>query len=36
MRAVIRVSGSLREEDVPEPVMESLLGAYRAISKRES
>jgi predicted anti-sigma-YlaC factor YlaD len=31
MRAVIAVTGKLREEDVPEPVMESLLDAFRAI-----
>jgi anti-sigma factor RsiW len=33
MRAVMRAAGSLREEDVPEPVMESLVDAFRAISK---
>ena len=31
MRAVIRTTGTLREEDVPEPVMESLLDAFRAL-----
>jgi anti-sigma factor RsiW len=32
MRAVIRTTGTLREEDVPEPVMDSLVDAFRAIS----
>ncbi len=31
MRAVIRATGTLREEDVPEPVMESLIDAFRAL-----
>ena len=31
MRTVIAVTGKLREEDVPEPVMESLLDAFRAL-----
>ena len=31
MRAVIRTSGKLREEDVPEPVMESLVEAFRTL-----
>ena len=31
MRAVIAATGKLREEDVPEPVMESLLDAFRAL-----
>lgn len=35
MRTVIRVTGELREEDVPEPVMESLLSAFRDITRRE-
>jgi anti-sigma factor RsiW len=34
MRAAIRATGRLREEDVPEPVMESLMEAFRAISRR--
>ena len=29
MRATVRATGGLREEDVPEPVMESLLDAFR-------
>jgi anti-sigma factor RsiW len=29
MRATVRVTGALREEDVPEPVMQSLLHAFR-------
>lgn len=29
MRATIRATGALREEDVPEPVMDSLLQAFR-------
>jgi anti-sigma factor RsiW len=32
MRAVIRATGTLREEDVPEPVADSLMEAFRAIS----
>ncbi|MGA2928195.1 MAG: zf-HC2 domain-containing protein [Solirubrobacteraceae bacterium] len=31
MRATIRATGSLREEDVPEPVVESLVEAFRAL-----
>ncbi len=31
MRAVIRATGTLREEDVPEPVMDSLMDAFRAL-----
>ena len=31
MRAVIKTTGALREEDVPEPVMESLMDAFRAL-----
>ena len=31
MRAVIKTTGALREEDVPEPVMESLVDAFRAL-----
>jgi hypothetical protein len=34
MRAVIRATGTLREEDVPEPVAESLMAAFRALSGR--
>jgi anti-sigma factor RsiW len=30
MRATIRATGTLREEDVPEPVMLALLEAFRA------
>ena len=31
MRVVIAATGTLREEDVPEPVMESLVDAFRAL-----
>jgi anti-sigma factor RsiW len=31
MRAVIRTSGRLEEEDVPAPVMDSLLDAFRSL-----
>jgi anti-sigma factor RsiW len=34
MRAVIAASGALREQDVPEPVMESLVEAFKALSGR--
>lgn len=34
MRAVIRATGTLREEDVPAPVAESLIDAFRALSSR--
>lgn len=33
MRAVIRTTGALREQDVPEPVMESLLSAFRTLRR---
>jgi hypothetical protein len=33
MRAVIRVTGELREEDVPDPVVEPLMDAFRALSR---
>jgi anti-sigma factor RsiW len=29
IRATVRATGALREEDVPEPVMQSLLDAFR-------
>jgi anti-sigma factor RsiW len=32
MRAAIRATGSLRKEDVPEPVMESLVQAFKVLS----
>ena len=32
MRAVIQTTGTLHEDDVPEPVMESLVAAFRDIS----
>ena len=32
MRATVRATGALREDDVPEPVMESLLHAFREFS----
>ena len=31
LRAVIKASGQLREEDVPEPLVESLMHAFRAL-----
>jgi anti-sigma factor RsiW len=31
MRASIRATGALREEDVPEPVMDSLVEAFREL-----
>ncbi len=31
MRAVIEATGTLREEDVPEPVMTTLVEAFRAL-----
>ena len=31
MRAVIETTGALREQDVPESVMESLMDAFRAL-----
>jgi hypothetical protein len=36
MRAVIKATGTLREEDVPEPVMSSLVEAFRTISGQSS
>ena len=36
MRAVIQTTGELREEDVPEPVMESLVDAFRALRGEHS
>ncbi|HEY1566926.1 MAG TPA: zf-HC2 domain-containing protein [Solirubrobacteraceae bacterium] len=33
MRAVIRATGTLREEDVPAPVADSLMEAFRALSR---
>ena len=33
MNAAIRSAGTLREEDVPEPVMESLLQAFRELTR---
>jgi anti-sigma factor RsiW len=32
MRATIRTTGALREEDVPEQVMEPLLDAFKALT----
>jgi predicted anti-sigma-YlaC factor YlaD len=32
MRAAIRATGTLQEKDVPEPVVESLMHAFRALS----
>ncbi|MGZ4173971.1 MAG: anti-sigma factor family protein [Solirubrobacteraceae bacterium] len=31
LRTVIRTTGELHEEDVPEPLMESLVDAFRAL-----
>jgi hypothetical protein len=31
LRATIRATGSLREEDVPEPLMESLVDAFKTL-----
>ena len=31
MRAVVRVAGQLEEKDVPEPVLDSLVDAFRAL-----
>jgi anti-sigma factor RsiW len=33
MQAAIRAAGALREEDVPEPVMESLVEAFRELTR---
>ena len=33
MQAAIRATGTLREEDVPGPVMESLLDAFRELTR---
>ncbi|MGC8512082.1 MAG: anti-sigma factor family protein [Acidimicrobiales bacterium] len=34
MRATIAVAGSLREDDVPQPVVASLVKAFRTLSAR--
>ena len=34
MRETIRLAGSLREEDIPTPVMDSLVAAYRELHAR--
>jgi hypothetical protein len=31
LRTTLRVIGELRDEDVPEPVMESLVNAFREL-----
>jgi anti-sigma factor RsiW len=36
MQATIRAAGALREEDVPEPVMESLVDAFRELTRKSS
>ncbi len=36
MHAAIRATGALREEDVPEPLMESLLDAFRELTRESS
>jgi anti-sigma factor RsiW len=33
MRATVRATGGLHEEDVPEPVMDTLLQAFREFSR---
>ena len=35
MRATVRATGELREEDVPEPVMQSLLHAFREFASED-
>jgi hypothetical protein len=32
MHAAIKATGALREEDVPEPVIESLVDAFRELT----
>ena len=34
MRETIRLAGSLREEDIPAPVMDSFVAAYRELHAR--
>jgi anti-sigma factor RsiW len=34
MRAVIAATGKLREEDVPEPVMDTLVHAFRDLHRQ--
>jgi anti-sigma factor RsiW len=34
MRATIRAAGALREDDVPAPVMESLVDAFRELTRK--
>jgi anti-sigma factor RsiW len=34
MRAVIRATGALHEDDVPAPVMESLVAAFKELDHR--
>ena len=36
MQATIRAAGTLREEDVPEPVMESLVDAFRELTRESA
>ena len=36
MRATIKATGALREEEVPEPVIEPLMAAFRALSNGNS
>jgi anti-sigma factor RsiW len=36
MQAAIRAAGHLREQDVPEPVMESLVDAFRELTRKPS
>jgi len=36
MRATIAATGTLREEDVPEPVIEPLMAAFRALTNGHS
>jgi anti-sigma factor RsiW len=34
MRATMRATGALRQDDVPEPVMDTLLHAFREFSSK--
>jgi anti-sigma factor RsiW len=36
IRATVRAAGALREEDVPEPLVESLVDAFRELSRKSS
>lgn len=34
MRATVAATGALREEDIPEPLVEPLMAAFRAMTDR--